>query len=104
MDHAAVTRLLELSPFGRSNRRPTVRVSDVTVTEPPRQMGGQGKHLSMRLRQSDGVGLRAVWWQAGDLAETIHAGQRLDVAVEPKLNEWNGRVSVEVEVRDAIVR
>ncbi|MCA9291168.1 MAG: single-stranded-DNA-specific exonuclease RecJ [Phycisphaerales bacterium] len=102
-----VRRIGALSPFGRDNPRPTLRVCEVVVMEPPRQMGGHGAHLSLRLRQ-DGPngrqGIRCVWWNAGKLASDLAAGMRLDAVIEPKLNTWNGRTTVEAEIRDVLVR
>jgi single-stranded-DNA-specific exonuclease len=108
LDVTAIQSLNELSPFGRGNRTPMLLVEGVTLTEPPRQIGGGGKHLSMRVRQdlggregsAGGRWIRAVWWSAGHRAADLAAGMRLDIAIEPKLNEWQGRVSVEAELKD----
>ena len=103
LDLQTVKQIGSLSPFGRANPRPVVRISRVTVADPPRQIGANGRHLSFRVRQDDGRErriIRAVWWGAGHLAGDIASGMTLDVAIEPKINEWNGRVSVEAEVRD----
>ena len=106
LDFEVVKRIAALSPFGHANPRPAVRLTAMTLAEPPRQMGSYGRHLSLRLRQ-DGVGgrhwIRAVWWNGGSLAADLAAGMHLDAVVEPKLNAFNGRVSVEVEVRDVRV-
>lgn len=109
IDELTVRRMMSLSPFGRANRRPLLRVNGAEVIETPKQMGQQGKHLSLRLRQSDAsddkarLGMRAVWWDAGRFAGDIAAGMRLDVAIEPKLNEWNNRMNVEAEIKDVRV-
>ena len=103
LDDRAVHGLQSLSPFGRGNRAPTLLVRDVTLAEAPKQMGSNGKHLALRLRQEHAGArnlMRAVWWSAGERAADLAAGMRLDVAIEPKLNTWNGRVSVEAQVRD----
>ena len=65
--------------------------------------------MSMRVRNAEGEAgprrsLRAVWWKAGGLVEQIAAGMRMDVAIEPKINAWQGRVNVEGEIRDVVVR
>ncbi|UCD76540.1 MAG: single-stranded-DNA-specific exonuclease RecJ [Phycisphaerales bacterium] len=107
LDLQTVKQIGALSPFGRANPRPVLRVNRVTVADPPRQIGANGRHLSFRVRQDEGSQrriIRAVWWGAGHLAGDIAAGMTLDVALEPKINEWNGRVSVEAEVRDVMLR
>lgn len=101
-----VKQVTSLGPFGRGNRKPALRVSNVTVADQPKQMGAQGNHLSMRVRQDDGDRrsvMRAVWWNAGMFANDLAPGMRLDIAIEPKINEWNGRVSVEAELKDVCV-
>ena len=103
LDLRTVKRIGELSPFGRANPRPTVRLQGTTLDEPPRQIGSYGKHLALRLRQDSPAGrrwLRLVWWNAGSLASDLAAGMRLDAVIEPKLNEFNGKVTVEGVVRD----
>ena len=106
LDLNTVNQLATLSPFGRGNRRPTLRVRGTVLAEPPKQMGAHGQHLQLRLRQDAAVGrrqVRSVWWSAGQLACDLASGMRLDVAIEPKVNTWQGRVSVEAEVRDVRV-
>lgn len=104
LDVQTVQRLQGLAPFGRGNRTPTLRISGATLQEPPKQMGAEGKHLQMRVRQDSTAGdrrmLRAVWWRGAEHAASIAPGMRLDLAIEPKINEWNGTRSVEVELRD----
>ncbi|MHC4447715.1 MAG: single-stranded-DNA-specific exonuclease RecJ [Planctomycetota bacterium] len=106
LDFEVVKRIAALSPFGHANPRPAVRLTATTLAEPPRQMGSYGRHLALRLRQEGAAGrrwIRAVWWNGGSLAADLGAGMRLDAVVEPKLNAFSGRVSVEAEVRDVRV-
>ena len=67
-------------------------------------MGSAGRHMSIRVDDpAAGNGrrsIRLVWWRAPDEAATLAAGMTLDVAIEPKLNTWNGRTTVEAELRD----
>lgn len=101
LDLPTVTRMRTLSPFGRSNRRPTVLVRSVRVESAARPLGANGKHLAVRLRdESDRRVVRAVWWNQGELVDQLVTGRRLDVAIEPKVNDWQGRTSVEAEIRD----
>lgn len=99
----AVSDLRSLSPFGRGNPRPVVFLRGAEITAPPRTIGKDGGHLDMRLAQ-DVEGrryfVRAVWWRAGALAAHLEQCQRVDVAIEPKINEFNGRRTVEAEIRD----
>ena len=103
LDVESVKRIAALSPFGRSNPRPALRIEGATIADAPRQIGGNGRHLSLRLHQDDGrrrCVVRTVWWGAGALAADLAAGMRLDAIIEPKINTWNGRTTVEGELKD----
>ena len=103
IDLETTKRIAALSPFGRANPKPAIRVQKTTIAEAPKQIGSNGKHLSLRLRQDDSNSrstLRAVWWNAGNLASDLAAGMHIDVVIEPKINVWNGRTSVEAELKD----
>ncbi len=108
LDVPEVKRLAALGPFGREHPRPTLLADSVRLTEVPKQMGSQGRHLELRCAQDTESGrriLRCIWWGQGSRAADFATGMRLDLAIEPKLNEWNGRKSVEAEIRDVrIVR
>ena len=55
---AAVSDIERLAPFGHANPRPLLCASDVTLSEPPKRIGGGERHLSLRLSQH-GVQFRA---------------------------------------------
>lgn len=108
LDLPTVQRLHALSPFGNGNRSPTLRVMGATIIDPPKQMGAQGKHLQLRLKQDNIQGrgknwIRAVWWSAGPRANDLAPGMRLDLAIEPRINEWNGQRNVEAQLCDVRV-
>ena len=44
-------QLERLAPFGQGNRRPILCASAVSLTEPPRTIGGGARHLAMNLVQ-----------------------------------------------------
>jgi single-stranded-DNA-specific exonuclease len=106
LDLSTVRRIRTLSPFGQANPTPTVRIRNATVAEPPKQIGANGRHLTLRLQVDDGArrrSLRTVWFGAGARAEDLASGMHLDVVIEPKINAWNGRESVEGIIRDVRV-
>ena len=103
LDLSTVRRIRTLSPFGQANPTPTVRITNATVAEPPKQIGANGRHLTLRLQVDDGArrrSLRTVWFGAGSRAGDLASGMQLDAVIEPKINAWNGRESVEGIVRD----
>jgi single-stranded-DNA-specific exonuclease len=95
-----VTQMERLAPFGQGNVRPLLCASNVVLAEPPKPIGGNGRHLSMRLRQHN-VTLRAVAFGGGEWAGQIEgvAGP-LNIAFRPKINTFAGRSTVELQVLD----
>ena len=102
MTESAVRAIDNLGPFGRSNPRPTIVIRGVKALREPQSMGSSGAHLSMNVGQGAGA-MRLVGWRWGERKGAIRAGQRLDVAIHPTLNQWNGRTSVEGEICDVAV-
>ncbi len=100
---ALVNEMTRLGPFGNGNRRPLLACEGVEVAAPPRRVGQQGNHLQLFLRQN-GTHMKGIAFNKGDLADALMPGALVDLAVEPTINEFNGRVNVELEVKDVRVR
>ena len=103
LDFDSVRQIGALAPFGRDNPRPTLRLPDATLADSPRTVGAQGRHLIMNLRSGEPARrrwLRSVWFNAGALAATLVPGMQLEVLIEPKINTYKGRTSIEAELRD----
>jgi single-stranded-DNA-specific exonuclease len=83
-----------LQPFGTDNRQPAFVTRGVSLAGEPRLM--KEKHFSFLLRQGRSQ-CRAVWWNA---AASELPRLPWDVAYTVSRNEWNGRVSAQIEVRD----
>lgn len=101
MTEQLVAELGRLGPFGNGNRKPVLACRGVEVAGAKR-VGKTGDHLQMQLRQGRTL-MKGIAFNKGDLADELRVGQKVDLAVEPGLNEWNGRVSVEVQIRDVRV-
>jgi hypothetical protein len=90
----------KLAPFGQGNRRPVLCASSVHLAEPPRAIGGGGRHISMNLVQH-GKKLRGVAFGGADWLPHLPApGQPFHIAFKPKINEFRGRGTAEMEVVD----
>ena len=97
---AAVEQLERLAPFGHGNARPLLCTSRVTLTEPPKRIGGGERHLALRVAQ-DGTQMRAVAFGGGDWAEEMAtASASIALAYRPIINEFRGRRNVELQVCD----
>ena len=58
-----------LEPFGECNAEPVFGLKGVFFSE-VRPLGSDGRHLSVALQKS---GLRAIWWNRGDLVDSLRA-------------------------------
>jgi single-stranded-DNA-specific exonuclease len=89
-----------LEPYGAENRRPVFLAGGLEVVGEPRKVGNGERHLSFRVRQQ-GVTLKAIAFAMADrAAELMSAGRACCVAFTPKLNEWQGWRSIDLEVAD----
>ncbi len=89
-----------LEPYGAANPRPKFLAADLEIVGEPKRMGGGERHLSFRVRQGT-TALRCVAWGMADRMEELLSGDRcVCLAATPKINEWNGYRSVELEVVD----
>jgi single-stranded-DNA-specific exonuclease len=90
----------QLEPYGAGNPQPLFLAGDLQVVGEPRRVGGGERHLMFRVRQN-GREMRAIAFGLGDRAEELMlAGGRCCLAFTPRINEWQGWRSVELEVRD----
>ena len=95
-----VNQIEQLAPFGHSNDRPLFCSSQVKLAQPPRAIGANGRHLSLKLEQN-GVALRAVAFGGGEWAEELTALEGpIDVAFRPVINTFRGRSNVELHLVD----
>jgi single-stranded-DNA-specific exonuclease len=101
--HALVADLARLGPFGQGNRRPLLCLRGVTVAAPPRRVGKSGDHLRLVVRQGE-TSLKCIAFGYAPLDAKLAPGTTIDLAVEPSINEFNGRSSVELQVRDVAFR
>jgi single-stranded-DNA-specific exonuclease len=95
-----VQELDRLEPYGIDNRRPLFLAGGVQVIGPPRKVGGGERHLRFQVRQQNA----ALWAIAFSMSERVEelmsAGGACCLAFTPRINEWQGRRSVELEVND----
>jgi len=95
-----VEQMERLSPFGQANRRPVLCASDVRLSEPPRAIGGGGRHLAMNFVQH-GAKVRGVAFGGAEWLDHLPAaGEPFHVAFKPKINEFRGRRTAEMEIVD----
>jgi single-stranded-DNA-specific exonuclease len=105
--HAAVTDLTpetvraleQMAPYGSDNPKPVVALTDLKLVDDPLVM--KGRHLKLRAAGPRGQMLTALGW---NMAHRLSALERyrgtIRLAGTPTINEWNGRTSVELVLKD----
>ncbi len=92
--------LAQLEPYGAGNPQPLFLAGGLQVVGEPRLIGTGERHLTFRVRQ-EGSELRVIAFGMADRAEELmSAGGRCCLAFTPRINEWQGRRTVELELRD----
>jgi single-stranded-DNA-specific exonuclease len=94
-----VGELKWLGPFGHGNPKPLLCCRGVELATLPRRVGQSGDHLQLLVRQGERT-MKCIAFGYGPLFDRLTPGTKLDLAVEPTLNEYNGYRSVELEVKD----
>ncbi|MDR1168337.1 MAG: single-stranded-DNA-specific exonuclease RecJ [Heliobacteriaceae bacterium] len=91
-----VEEISKLEPFGAANPSPVFSLKNLKIKE-KRLMGENKDHLRLTC-QADGQEFSCIRWQHGDIA--LVAGDILDIAFHPQINEYNGNTSVQLIIND----
>lgn len=94
-----IDEMARLGPFGHGNPRPLLCLQNAAVAGAPRRCGKDGDHLQLMVRQGQ-RSIKCIAFRSGELLDRLSPGAALDLAVVPSLNEFNGRTSVELEIKD----
>jgi single-stranded-DNA-specific exonuclease len=89
-----------LEPYGADNRRPLFLAGGLQIQGEPRKVGGGERHLSFRVTQQNTTLKAIAWGMAERIDELMSAGGACCLAFTPRLNEWQGHRSVDLEVVD----
>ena len=86
----------QLHPCGMQNPDPVFWTPNVRVLE-QQGMGQNRAHLRLLVAEDDSpnVALKAIGWRMGDHCPIPN---RVDIAYKLRLNEWNGKRSIELEL------
>jgi len=91
-------KLKRLEPHGLGNPRPLFLTRGAKVIE-KRFVGIDKKHLKLKLGQDKKV-FGAIGFDLGDLGRKITPGNNIDLVYSVEENYWNGRRSLELNVKD----
>lgn len=93
----------QFAPFGPGNMAPTFRTRNVVDLGTARLVGKNDKnHLKLSITYPDiSLGpFPAIAFQQGEHFEYIHEGNSFDICYHIEENEWNGNVSLQLNIKD----
>jgi single-stranded-DNA-specific exonuclease len=87
-----------LAPYGPGNPTPVLCARNVQITSPPRLLGAHLQHARFRAVQ-DGTSLDVIAFQMAEEVTAMSKVPALDLAFTVAINSWQGRHSVELQLR-----
>lgn len=100
-------KIEKFSPFGLANPKPVFVSKDVKVAA-IRQVGREGKHLKLRIQSTISnqqlAILDSIAFNLGHLASKISPGDNIEICYCLEKNVWNRNESLELKIKDIIVR
>jgi single-stranded-DNA-specific exonuclease RecJ len=98
LNEQLIGQIKELEPFGFGNPSPVLAVEQLQLVE-AREVGKDRNHLKIRVKDNvqsvDGIGFSLV-----RLLQDIQRDKPVKVAFTPELNEYKGKVSVQLQLKD----
>lgn len=92
-----VYELSRLEPTGYHSSPPVLMTPNLRVLE-SRTVGKEGHHLKLKLARAGQPPLDAIGFGLGDWVDNMP--ERIDVAYQLEMNEWNGNRSLQLNVQD----
>lgn len=92
--------LKQFAPFGPGNRAPVFMASGVRDKGYARTVGAENKHLKLTVTQGSGRAIEAIGFGLGSKLERIKNGRAFDIIFNIEENEWNGRKSIQLKIKD----
>lgn len=97
MNFEVLKHLEYLEPTGYGNPGAVFVARDVKVKS-SRTVGAEGRHLKLTLADSRGASYDSIGFRMGQLKETMPS--HIDVMFVLEANEWNGRTSLQLNLKD----
>ena len=93
----AVQELSLLEPFGEANRMPLFLYKNLKIHSI--RTLSEGKHIKLTL-QDNNFYIDAIGFNIGHLSEDYQIGDKIDIVGTLEINEFNGRQSVQINLKD----
>jgi single-stranded-DNA-specific exonuclease len=96
-----LTRILkQFEPFGPQNMTPLFLTKDVRDTGYGKPLGQEDEHLKLFVKQNDSEGISAIGFGLGNKMDSIRNQKPFQILYSIDENEWKGKVSLQLTIRD----
>lgn len=94
--------LKQFSPFGPGNMNPVFLVRNVTNARFTKTVGDTKSHLKLHVKQkaADLPEMDGIAFDMGHWLQDFEAGHEMDLLFSIEENEWNGRITLQLQVKD----
>ena len=93
-----MNEITRMAPFGQGNPEPRIGARGLEVLS-SRIVGNN--HLKLRLRQKSGRPFDSIAFsRGGRMGWQVREGNRMAAVFSPRFNTWNGKTSIELNIRD----
>lgn len=92
-----VNELSKLEPFGEANKMPIFMYKNLRINSI--RALSEGKHLKLTLKD-DNLIIEAIGFNMGHLVDEYLLGDKVDVVGNLEINSFNGRESVQINLKD----
>ena len=92
-----MTEIEKLQPFGAGNENPFFAIKNLTLKQ-ANIMGANQNHLKIFCTDDSGREFECVRWNHSKL--NIPQGAKIDLAFYPKVNNFNGATTIQLDVQD----
>lgn len=90
----------QFAPFGPGNMTPVFMTKGVQDTGYCKGVGEGEKHLKLSVTQNGSKPIGAIGFNLGDKLYLVKNKQRFDLVFSIEENEWNGKVNLQLKIRD----
>lgn len=97
MDIETIKELEKLEPYGEANKMPIFMYRNLRI-DSIRALS-EGKHLKLTLKD-DNLIIDAIGFNMGYMVDEYRLGDKIDVAGSLEINSFNGRDSVQINLKD----
>ena len=100
IDEKTMRILKQFEPFGPQNMTPVFATKNVFDTGYGKPMGLENEHLKLFVKQNNSEGYAAIGFGLGQKYDLISNRKPIEIAYSLSENEWNGKTTLQLNLKD----